>query len=125
MFNKKSHKNFFNATAIFEETPASSLTEANYRAAMNFAMQRMNPGTKRSKKWLSFFQSAACAKAGFEVQRGLGYSDAGVVTGIRCTKETKWSDHSDAFSRHVNLFEYPIESASSLTLTISLYLLGL
>lgn len=88
---------------MFEETPASSLMEANYRAAMDFLMQRMNPGTKRSKKWLSFFQSVACAKAGFEVQQGLGYSDAGVTTGMRCTKETKWSDHFDAFSRHVNL----------------------
>lgn len=88
---------------MFSETPAASLTEANFNAALKFIMLKVGPSAKCSKTMHKIFQSAACGFAGLEIQQGKGFSDSGLMTGIRCHKETKWSDHLDAFNRHVDL----------------------
>jgi len=88
---------------MFSEAPSATLIEVNYAAALAFVMEKLSLAKKESKQVHSVLQSAACARAGCEVQQGLGHSNSGEMSGIRCHTDTKWSNHHAAFLRHVKL----------------------
>ena len=88
---------------MFSEAPAATLVEANYTAALAFVMEKLILAKKESKQVHSVLQAAACSCAGCELQQGLGFSNGGDPTGIRCHKDKKWNDHHAAFGRQVKL----------------------
>ena len=88
---------------MFDESASTGVTNTNYNSAVAWMLQKVAIGRKESKRLQNFFKFLVVARAGFEVQQGLGESETGALIGVKCKATVKYKAHNEDFHRHANL----------------------